>query len=170
MGIIVHHMAHSWVPLRSYGEGYRPFEWQVAPLIETIWLNEGFAWYVAFYNVLDIKDILDFFRRTMASAPEYIKALSLKDLSRLGSTQYGEDFRIGMNLFSRGALMAHDLDMYIQDQTGGAKSFRDVMLGLLHWTEESQRAYAYDEIEPIMSSSVGVDLSAIWDRWQSPPK
>lgn len=170
IGIIVHHMAHSWVPLRSYGEGYRPFEWQVAPLIETIWLNEGFAWYVAFYNVLDIKDILDFFRRTMASAPEYIKALSLKDLSRLGSTQYGEDFRIGMNLFSRGALMAHDLDMYIQDQTGGANSFRDVMLGLLHWTEESQRAYAYDEIEPIMSSSVGVDLSAIWDRWQSPPK
>jgi predicted metalloprotease with PDZ domain len=169
IGGIVHHMAHSWVPLRSYGEGYRPFEWQVAPLIETIWLNEGFAWYVAFYNVLDIKDILDFFRRTMASAPEFIRALSLNDLSRLGSTQYSEDFRIGRNLFSRGALMAHDLDMHIQDQTGGAKSFRDVMLGLLQWTEEHGRAFAYDEIEPIMSESAGVDLSAIWSRWQLPP-
>jgi len=170
IGGIVHHMAHSWVPLRSYGEGYRPFEWQVAPLIETIWLNEGFVWYVSYYNVLDNKKVLDFFRQTTASAPEFIKAMSLKDLSRLGSTQYGEDFRIGMNLFSRGALMAHDMDMEIQEKTGGSRSFRDVMLGLLHWTETHQRAFAYDEIEPIMSESAGVDLSATWKRWQEPPR
>lgn len=169
IGGIVHHMAHAWVPLRSYGEGYRPFEWQVAPLIETIWLNEGFAWYISFYNVLDNRKVLDFFRRTMASAPEYIKKSSLKDLSLLGSTQYGEDFRIGMNLFSRGALLAHDLDMKIQEETGGSRSFRDVMLGLLRWTEAHQRAFAYEEIEPIMSEAAGVDLSAIWARWQAPP-
>jgi len=170
IGGIVHHMAHSWVPLRSYGEGYRPFEWQVAPLIDTIWLNEGFAWYVSYYNVLDFKGILDFFRETVASAPDYIRDLSLRDLSRLGSTQYGEDFRIGMNLFSRGALMAHDLDMEIQDKTDGARSFRDVMLALLRWTEEHQRAFDYDEIEPIMSESTGIDLSATWIRWQEPPR
>jgi len=170
IGGIIHHMAHSWVPLRSYGEGYRPFEWQVAPLIETIWLHEGFAWYVSFYNVLDIKDILNFFRETVASAPDFIKDLSLRDLSRLGSTQYGEDFRIGMNLFSRGALLAHDLDREIQEKTDGAKSFRDVMLGLLSWTEKHQRAFAYKEIEAIMSESAGVDLSAIWNRWQEPPQ
>jgi len=105
----------------------------------------------------------------MASAPKFIKEMSLKDLSRLGSTQYGEDFRIGMNLFSRGALMAHDLDMEIQEKTDGARSFRDVMLGLLHWTQAHQRAFAYDEIEPIMSESAGVDLSATWRRWQEPP-
>ena len=169
IGSIVHHMAHSWVPLRSYGKGYRPFEWQVAPLIETIWLHEGFASYISYYYVLDNKDIIDFFRRTMASAPEYIKQMSLMDLSRLGSTQYGEDFRIGMNLFSRGALLAHDLDVEIQEETGGAKSFTDVMLGLVRWTEEHGRAFAYDEIEPIMSESTGVDLSAIWNRWQTPP-
>jgi len=170
IGSIVHHMAHSWVPLRCYGEGYRPFQWQVAPLIETIWLNEGFAWYVAYYNVLDDKDILDYFRKTLASAPDFIRELSLEDLSRLGSTQYAADFRIGMNLFSRGALLAHDLDMEIQGKTGGAKSFRDVLLGLLHWTQQNQRAFAYDEIEPIMSGSVGVDLSAVWNRWQRAPK
>ena len=170
IGSIVHHMAHSWVPLRCYGEGYRPFQWQVAPLIETIWLNEGFAWYVAYYNVLDDQDILDYFRKTLASAPDFIKKLSLKDLSRLGSTQYAADFRIGMNLFSRGALLAHNLDMEIQAKTGGARSFRDVMLGLLHWSQKHQRAFAYDEIEPIMSDAAGVDLSAIWNRWQQAPK
>ncbi len=166
IGGIVHHMGHSWVPLRSYGEGYRPFEWQVAPLIDTIWLNEGFTWYISFNNVLESKNILEFFRNTTGSAPEYIKQMSLKELSRLGSTQYGEDFRIGRNLFSRGALMAHDLDMEIQKKTKGEKSFRDVMLGLLRWTEKNQRAFRYDEIEPIMSASVGLDLSAIWKRWQ----
>jgi hypothetical protein len=43
------------------------------------------------------------------------------------------------------------------------------MLGLVRWTEEHGRAFAYDEIEPIMSESAGVDLSAIWSRWQLPP-
>jgi len=36
IGSIVHHIGHSWIPLRSYDKGYRPFEWQTAPLIETI--------------------------------------------------------------------------------------------------------------------------------------
>jgi predicted metalloprotease with PDZ domain len=94
----------------------------------------------------------------------------LQDLSRLGSTQYGEDFRIGMNLFSRGGLMAHDLDVYTQEKTDGERSFRDVMLGLLRWTETHQRAFTCDEIEPIMSESAGVDLAPIWDRWQRAPK
>lgn len=169
IGGMVHHMAHSWIPLRSYGEGYRPFEWQVAPLIDTVWLNEGFAWYISYYNVLSNEDVLEFFRRTMASAPNFIKKMSLIDLSRLGSTQYAADFRIGMNLFSRGALLAHDLDVEIQKRTDGARSFRDAVLGLLRWTEGHQRAFALEEVEPIMSDSVGVDLSAIWDRWQKPP-
>jgi len=170
MGGIVHHMAHSWIPLRSYGAGYRPFEWAVAPLIETIWLNEGFAWYIAYYNVLDNPDIVDFFRGTVDSAPDFICKLSLRDLSRLGSTQYSADFRIGRNLFSRGALLAHDLDVEIRERTGGARSFRDVALGLLRWTEEHQRAFNYDEIEPIMSASAGIDLSTIWNRWQAAPR
>ena len=38
-----HHMAHSWSPKHAYGTGYLPFEWEAAPLIESIWFNEGFA-------------------------------------------------------------------------------------------------------------------------------
>jgi hypothetical protein len=44
------------------------------------------------------------------------------------------------------------------------------MLALLRWTEEHQRAFDYDEIEPIMSESTGIDLSATWIRWQEPPR
>jgi len=168
LGGIVHHMGHSWLPLRSYGEGYRPFEWQVAPLIETIWLNEGFIWYVSYYHVLKNEEILDFFEKTINTAPEYINRKSLKELSLLGSTQYGMDFRIGKNLFSRGALMAYDLDVIIQKETNGIKSFKDAILGLLKWTEVNQIPFKYDEIEPIMSKSTGVDLSDVWDKWQKP--
>ena len=76
IGGIVHHMGHSWVPLRSYGTGYRPFEWQTTPIIETIWLNEGFIWYISYYNVLNNKNILDFFNKTIYEAPEYIQEKS----------------------------------------------------------------------------------------------
>lgn len=168
LGGIVHHMGHSWLPLRSYGEGYRPFEWQVAPVIETIWLNEGFTWYVSYYHVLKNKEILNFFEKTINTAPEYINRKSLRELSVLGSTQYGMDFRIGRNLFSRGALMAYDLDEFIQKQTNGKKSFKEAILGLLKWTEVNQKPFKYEEIEPIMSKSTGIDLSDVWNKWQKP--
>ncbi|MEN2281319.1 hypothetical protein AAGF08_04210 [Algoriphagus sp. SE2] len=171
IGTIVHHIGHSWLPLRSYGTGYRPFEWQTAPIIETIWMNEGFMWYISFYNVLNDKTIpFYFFNKNMDEAPDYIQEKSLKDLSILGSTQYGLDFRIGKNLFSRGALLAHDLDVVIQEKTSGEKSFKDAILGLLNWTKENGRAFEYDQIESIMSEATGVDLKDVWDEWQKPRK
>lgn len=164
---MVHHMGHSWIPLRSYGKGYRPFDWEAAPIIETIWLNEGFIWYVTSIVTNKPKTIA-FFERVLKNAPSYIKKKSLKELSQLGSTQYSGDFNIGRNLFSRGALMAYEMDNEIKKVTHGTLSFKEALLGLLHWTEKEQRAYAYDEIEPILSKSVDVDLSAIWLKWQKP--
>ena len=169
-GSIVHHIGHSWVPLRSWGEGYRPFAWQVAPLIETIWLNEGFIWYVSFHEILQNEEILNWWKSNMENAPDFIKSKTLKELSLLGSTQYASDFRIGKNLFSRGALMAYDLDAYIQKQTNGKKSFKDAILGLLSWSKENQRAFKYNEIESIMSKATGVNLSPIWNKWQNAPE
>jgi predicted metalloprotease with PDZ domain len=166
-GSIVHHMGHSWVPLRSWGEGYRPFAWQVAPLIETIWLNEGFIWYIAYHKILNDEGRLNWWKSNMDNAPDFIKKKSLKELSLLGSTQYASDFRIGKNLFSRGALMAYDLDDYIQKQTKGMKSFKDAILGLLSWSKDNQRAFKYNEIVSIMSKATGVDLSPIWNKWQN---
>jgi len=168
IGSIVHHMGHAWVPLRSYGTGYRPFAWQIAPLIETIWLNEGFTWYISYYHILQRPQILNFFKKNINEAPRFIKEKSLKELSLLGSSQYAADFRIGKNLFSRGALMAHNLDMAIQQKTKGQKSIKDALLGLLKWTETNNRAFHYNEIEPIMSKATGVDLSDIWNEWQEP--
>ncbi|WP_367392595.1 hypothetical protein [Lewinella sp. LCG006] len=170
LGSIIHHIGHSWVPLRSWGEGYHPFAWQVAPLIETIWLNEGFIWYVSYYEILKNEEILNWWQSNMDNAPDFIKNKSLKELSLLGSTQYASDFRIGKNLFSRGALMAHDLDNYIQQQTNGIKSFKEAILGLLSWSKDNKRAFKYNEIEPIMSKATGVDLSPVWDKWQNAPE
>ncbi|NVK85965.1 MAG: hypothetical protein HWE21_16680 [Cytophagia bacterium] len=170
LGSIIHHMGHSWVPLRSWGEGYRPFAWQVAPLIETIWLNEGFIWYVTFQSILHDETRLNWWKSNMDNAPDFIKTKTLKELSLLGSTQYASDFRIGKNLFSRGALMAYDLDGYIQKQTNGKKSFKEAILGLLNWSKENQRAFKYNEIEPIMSEATGVDLSSVWNKWQNAPE
>ena len=170
IGSITHHIAHSWVPLRSWGEGYRPFAWQVAPLIETIWLNEGFIWYVSFQQILSDEGRLNWWKSNIDNAPDYIKNKNLKELSLLGSTQYASDFRIGKNLFSRGALMAYDLNDFIQKETNGKKSFKDAILGLLNWSKDNQRAFKYNEIESIMSKASGVDLSPIWNKWQNAPE
>ncbi|WP_430468493.1 hypothetical protein [Winogradskyella ouciana] len=164
---MVHHMGHSWIPLRSYGKGYRPFDWGSAPIIETIWLNEGFIWYVSSI-VTNSPKTIDFFKQIIEHAPIYIKEKSLKELSQLGSSQYSGDFNIGRNLFSRGALMAYEMDVEIKKATNNEKTFKDALIGLLNWTKENDRAFEYHEIETILSNSTGVDLSEIWLKWQNP--
>ena len=42
---LAHHIAHAWVPKRASGAGYFPFQWELAPLIDTIWFAEGFGQY-----------------------------------------------------------------------------------------------------------------------------
>ena len=42
--------------------------------------------------------------------PAFIREMPLVPLSRIGSTRYSEDFRTGRTLFSRGALLAAELD------------------------------------------------------------
>ena len=170
IGSAIHHIAHSWIPLRSYGTGYRPFNWQVAPLIETIWLNEGFIWYVTYTAVLKDASKTGFYHEILRNAPGFIRNKNLRELSMLGSTQYSLDFRIGKNLIARGALMAAEMDAEIRKETHGKKSFRDALLGLLEWTKHNNRAFDYDEIEPIMSEATGVNLNEIWKKWQKPPR
>ncbi len=165
---IAHHMGHSWIPLRSYGEGYRPFTWEVAPLIETIWFNEGFIWYAAGYEVLGQDRLIPFFNKVISDAPDFLSELSLRELSLLGSTQYGQDFRIGRNLFSRGGLFAHELNMFIQEKSGGNKSFKDAILAIYNWSQLNNRAFKYDEFPGIISSGIGIDITEVWIKWNKP--
>ena len=50
-------------------------------------------------------------------APVFIKQMSLQYLSMVASSLYSTDFRTGSHLFSRGALMAKDIDELIQSKT-----------------------------------------------------
>jgi predicted metalloprotease with PDZ domain len=174
-----HHIAHSWIPKRAYGVGYFPFNWELTPLIDTVWFNEGFGRYVAIQALADAlptdaaetyrSQALDRLRGILDSAPDFLKRMSLTDLSREGSFLYSDDFRIGMNLFSRGALMAAEMDDTIRSQTAGQKSLRDALRHLLDWSAQNQRAFRTEELPAIFRDATGVDTSAILARWLEPP-
>lgn len=173
-----HHMAHSWIPKHAYGVGYLPFEWEAAPLIDTIWFNEGFARYAvidAFAEAMpkDQGDAyrqrqLDALRKIVNDSPPFIRRMSLLDLSRGGSFLYADDFRFGMNLFSRGALMAAEMDDRIRARTQQKKSLRDALRYLLEWSERNRRAFRIEELPVIFHDATGVDTRDILDRWMQP--
>jgi predicted metalloprotease with PDZ domain len=173
-----HHMAHSWIPKHAYGVGYLPFEWEMAPIIDTIWFNEGFARYAAFEALAEAmqekesqdyrRQQLDRLRGIIDGAPPFIRRMSLVDLSRAGSFLYSDDFRVGMNLFSRGALMAAEMDDFIRTQTQGKKSLRDALRYLLEWSERNHRAFHTEELPAIFRDGTGVDTKIILDRWLQP--
>lgn len=173
-----HHFAHSWIPKRSYGEGYRPFTWELAPLIDTVWLNEGFAWFAATEIIAGSMPAaegaafrqrrMERFRGTLAEAPRFIREMSMVELSRVASTRYGEDFRTGRNVFSRGALLAAEMDEAIRSATEGERSMRDVLRSLVAWSAEHRRPFRIDELPGIIQQASGVDVSEIFERWMQP--
>jgi predicted metalloprotease with PDZ domain len=174
-----HHMAHSWVPKRVWGAGYRPFNWELPPVIETIWFNEGFGRYAGMQALaagLPQEERKARREREMMrtrgflnAAPPFIKRMPLTLLSQEASFFYASDFRTGMNIFGRGFLMAAEMDDRIQTQTGGKKSLRDGFRALLAWNAKNQRALQVEEITQIISESTGVDVHDIAARWMEAP-
>ncbi|MCM3902599.1 MAG: hypothetical protein ND866_12910 [Pyrinomonadaceae bacterium] len=173
-----HHIAHAWVPKRAYGEGYFPFTWELAPMIDTIWLSEGFARYVAMEAVsagrteseskVYRQRTLDVLRGIVSESPAFIRRMTLVELSRVGSTRYSEDFRTGRNLFSRGALMAAEMDERIRERSAGKKTFRDGMRSLMTWSTRNRRAFRIVELPAILAEGTGVDTREVMEKWLQP--
>lgn len=174
---LAHHIAHSWIPKRCHGEGYFPFSWELAPVIDTIWLSEGFAQYAAIAALAERrpdgaswreKRLEARFRRTLAEAPDSIRRMSAVALSRVASTRYATDFRTGASSFARGGLMAAEMDDLIRSRTEGRKSFRDALRHLIAWSQESRRAFAVEELPDLLAAGTGVDVGAVLRRWLAP--
>ena len=172
-----HHMAHAWVPKRAYGHGYFPFQWELAPVLDSIWFAEGFGQYAAIMALASsAPDPAAFregmlnrrFRPNIASVPAFLKRLSLVDLSRVASTRYAEDFRTGRLVFSRGGLMAAAIDDRIRSASNGAKSLRDALRFLVAWTAREHRAFSNDELAGLIQQSTGVDVAAVMGEWLRP--
>ncbi len=173
-----HHMAHCWIPKRAYGNGYRPFTWEMTPVIDTIWFNEGFGRYAAIQAVAAAMPAAEgkaFRDRQLASlrgivdsAAGFLRRMPLTTLSREASFLYAVDFRTGKNIFSRGALMAAEMDDRIGARTEGKKSLRDALRWLLRWSAENQKPFQIEDLPRFFATATGVDVSDILERWMKP--
>lgn len=169
-----HHVAHAWIPKRAYGEGYFPFSWELAPLVDTIWLSEGFARYAAIEALADAmpgaaaaeyrKAMLASLREMLGETPAFIREMPLVQLSRIASTRYSEDFRTGRTLFARGALLAAELDDRIREVSGGQNRLRDFLRHLMDWSASNRRGFRIDELPGLVREATGADTTVIWER------
>jgi predicted metalloprotease with PDZ domain len=174
---VAHHIAHAWIPKRCAGEGYFPFRWELAPLIDTIWLSEGFGQYAAADALSDVLPlsadgrpyvetlVATRFRNPLREMPDFVTRMPLVDLSRIASLLYSEDFRTGRTVFARGGLMAEEMDRRIREQSGGAKRLRDALRGLVAWSARERRAFRIDELPTRFEESTGVDTRDVMERW-----
>ena len=173
-----HHFSHSWIPKKAYGTGYLPFNWELAPEIDTIWFNEGFGRFAAIDALADAmpdkeaaeyrRDRFDRLKTIISEMPQFIRSMPLLKLSRTGSLMYGNDFRIGQTLFSKGALMAADMDTLIRKRTNGKKRLRDSLRALIKWSERSGRGFNLEEFPGLIARPVGVseaEIKKVLDAW-----
>lgn len=172
-----HHMAHAWVPKRAYGEGYFPFQWELAPVLDSIWFAEGFGQYAAIMALASGMPDPAAYRRGMLarrfqanldSAPAFLMQLGLVELSRIASTRYAEDFRTGRLVFSRGGLMAAAMDDRITRKTNGARSLRDGLRSLVEWSARERRGFAIGELPGLLRQATGVDTADVMAQWLRP--
>ena len=171
-----HHMAHSWIPKRAYGAGYSPHTWEAPPVLETIWFNEGFGRYAAVQALADGMPPAEgaaFRTRTLArlraildEAPPFIRRMPLAELSRTASFLYSADFRFGRSTYSRGALMAAEMDEKIRAASGGTKSLKDGLRALL----KAPQPFRTEDLPVIFRTATGVDVREILERWMKETK
>jgi predicted metalloprotease with PDZ domain len=174
---VAHHIAHAWIPKRCAGEGYFPFRFELAPLIDTIWFSEGFGQYAAADALSDVlprgaadkpyvEVLVDLrFRAALSEMPDFLKRMPLVDLSRIASLLYSADFRTGRTVFSRGGLMAREMDEAIRASTQGTKRLRDGLRGLVAFSAREKRPFQIDELPAILKASTGVETRPIMERW-----
>ncbi|MBI1750190.1 MAG: hypothetical protein HY234_15525 [Acidobacteria bacterium] len=176
-----HHIAHAWIPKRAYGEGYFPFQWELAPVFDSIWFSEGFAQYAAMdalANAMPEAEAQKFrermielrFRRTLADVPAFLRKMPLVEVSHIASTRYGEDWRTGRTVFSRGGLMAAEMDARIRERSQGKKGLRDALQHLMAWSAKEERAFRIDELPTIFKEATGVETRDILEKWLAPMK
>jgi predicted metalloprotease with PDZ domain len=163
----LHHMSHAFIPLRCYGDNYRPFVMEIPPIMNNIWFNEGFMWFLA-YDQLKLETMKTIFYNSVYKTSPIIKKMSLQELSQTASTLYGSDFRIGRSVFSRGALMAIEMNNYLKEKTKGKKSIREVLRYLYNWSKENKRAFTMEEFPMLINKACGIDLSEIYKKWLLP--
>lgn len=163
----LHHMGHAFIPLRSYGDAYRPFVKEIPPIINNIWFNEGFMWFIP-YEILKSVEWEKIFYRNTYKADLQIKKMSLQELSQEASLIYSADFRLGRAVYSRGASMAIEMNNYLKEKTGGKKSMRDVIRFLYYWSKENKRPFTMEEFPLLINKACGVDLTPIYNKWQLP--
>ncbi len=176
--IFAHHFAHAWIPKRAYGAGYFPHLWETAPVLDTIWFSEGFAQYAALDALADAsgaeagvfrgRGVQRRFRATLGEVPPFMLRLPLVELSRIASTRYAEDFRLGRATYSRGGLMAAEMDDDIRASTNGQKRLRDALRHLVKWSRRERRAFRIEELPAIFQEATGVDTRYILEKWLAP--
>jgi predicted metalloprotease with PDZ domain len=169
---IAHHMTHAWIPKRCYGGGYYPFSWGAAPKIDTIWFSEGFGQYAAMVAVArdehERQQLLERrFRSVLRSVTPELSRSSLPDLSLRVSTRYLEDFPTAQIVFSRGGLMAEEMDTRIRTQTHGEKSLRDALRALVAWSAQTHRAFRVEDLPVRFQEATGVDTKVILEKWMA---
>jgi predicted metalloprotease with PDZ domain len=163
----LHHMGHAFLPLRCYGDAYRPYVKEIPPIIKNIWFNEGFMWFIPYETLKSAAWEKIFYTNTYKTDPQ-IKKMGLQELSQEASLMYSADFRLGRAVFSRGASMAIEMNNYIKEKTGGKKSLKDVIRFLYYWSKENKRPFTMDEFSLLINKASGVDLTDIYNKWQLP--
>jgi predicted metalloprotease with PDZ domain len=152
----------------------------MAPVIDTIWFNEGFGRYAAIEAIAEglpsaegtafRENQLSRLRKVLEEAPRFIQEMPLDVLSREASFLYAMDFRTGKNSYARGSLMAAEMDDRIRAKTEQKKSLRDALRAVLAWSAKNQRAFQVRELGDILSESTGVDVRDILERWSKAPR
>jgi hypothetical protein len=66
-------------------------------------------WFII-YDTMKTERLMKKFKNSVYNTSPIIKKMSLQQLSQTASMQYGDDFRLGRSVYSRGALMVIEIN------------------------------------------------------------
>jgi predicted metalloprotease with PDZ domain len=174
--LVAHEYFHTWNVKRIRAEGLGPFDYDAEVYTPLLWMMEGITSY--YDTLVPTRAGLITPKRYLEIVGERIaqlRAIPGRHLQSLEESSYDAWIKLyrrdensvnsTVSYYLKGELVVLLLDLHIRLESGGARSFDDVIRALWARQRDTGQAIRPSEVNALLSEAAGVDLGAVLDVW-----
>jgi predicted metalloprotease with PDZ domain len=174
--LVAHEYFHTWNVKRIRVEGLGPFDYDSEVYTPLLWMMEGIT---SYYDTLvptragliTPKRYLEIVGERVAQ----LRAIPGRHLQSLEESSYDAWIKLyrrdentvnsTVSYYLKGELVVLLLDLHIRMESGGKRSFDDVIRALWARQRDTGEAIRPSEVNGLLSEAAGMDLAEVLDAW-----
>jgi predicted metalloprotease with PDZ domain len=174
--LVAHEYFHTWNVKRIRAEGLGPFDYDQEAYTPLLWMMEGIT---SYYDTL-IPTRAGLFTperylEILGDRIAMLRSIPGRRMQSLEESSFDAWIKLyrrdensvnsSVSYYLKGAMAVFLLDLHIRMESGGARSFDDILRVLWARQRDTHQAIAPAEVNQLLSDAVGMDLVSQIDAW-----